>query len=480
VDPAGRDPAINPDPDRLTGWKEIGAYLDKGVRTVQRWEKEYRLPVNRLGRPGGEIIWASRRELDAWLKAQGPAARAADAERGVVASSDNNGASPKPALPPDLAATPPPKPAPEAPAPARRWRRAPWIAFGVVSTVALIWVSLSFPRTPPRQPVSWEVKAGQLTVFDRSDQPIFSKAFPYVADGMYNTRVENQPGGRVAFADLDGDGSNEVLFAAASSSFPVGMGVFAYDADGTERFVVRPTHQVTFGSGTYAGPWLPYHLFVIGEGEALSIFAVFIGSLEYPTLLIELDGRGRVRSEYWSNGYIQAVVRAPWRGHEALFVGATNNDTRGASLAIFADGHATGSAPSAQQAYRCLSCAPGIPTEFLVFPRRALAKAFPGGDQQATVAGIKIEQDGKIRVSVGEGSLNVNGTFSSTVWYTLDASLAPTEALLTSGLFAEHARALAEGLVKLPFGKADEDALFPVRRWTSGGFVDLPRGRVAR
>jgi DNA-binding transcriptional regulator YiaG len=32
---------------RLNSWKEIAAYLQKDVRTVQRWEKNEGLPVHR-------------------------------------------------------------------------------------------------------------------------------------------------------------------------------------------------------------------------------------------------------------------------------------------------------------------------------------------------------------------------------------------------------------------------------------------------
>ena len=34
--------------DRLDSWKEIAAYLRKGLRTVQRWERTEGLPVRRL------------------------------------------------------------------------------------------------------------------------------------------------------------------------------------------------------------------------------------------------------------------------------------------------------------------------------------------------------------------------------------------------------------------------------------------------
>src|ERR1035441_3364214 len=34
--------------DRLDSWKEVAAYLKRGARTVQRWEREKALPVHRL------------------------------------------------------------------------------------------------------------------------------------------------------------------------------------------------------------------------------------------------------------------------------------------------------------------------------------------------------------------------------------------------------------------------------------------------
>lgn len=54
----------------LTSWKEIAAYLGKGVRTVQRWEAEMGLPVRRPG-PERHIVIAFPAELDEWLRRGG-------------------------------------------------------------------------------------------------------------------------------------------------------------------------------------------------------------------------------------------------------------------------------------------------------------------------------------------------------------------------------------------------------------------------
>jgi hypothetical protein len=56
------------DPAVLSCWKDIAKYLGKGVRTVQRWEREFELPVRR---PNGgnrkSAVAAHPRDLDAWL-----------------------------------------------------------------------------------------------------------------------------------------------------------------------------------------------------------------------------------------------------------------------------------------------------------------------------------------------------------------------------------------------------------------------------
>ena len=52
----------------LSGWKDIALYLGKGVRTVQRYERQLGLPVRRpSGHPSGSVV-AIKSELDGWVK----------------------------------------------------------------------------------------------------------------------------------------------------------------------------------------------------------------------------------------------------------------------------------------------------------------------------------------------------------------------------------------------------------------------------
>jgi hypothetical protein len=57
-------------PQLLTSWKEIASYLGKGVRTVQRWEQQFGLPVLRPNERSKGIVRADPGELDRWLQVQ--------------------------------------------------------------------------------------------------------------------------------------------------------------------------------------------------------------------------------------------------------------------------------------------------------------------------------------------------------------------------------------------------------------------------
>lgn len=69
-------------PNILTSWKEISHYLGKGVRTVQRWEREAGLPVRREN-PARQSVLAIPEELDEWARSRtrGPAGPVAETLR---------------------------------------------------------------------------------------------------------------------------------------------------------------------------------------------------------------------------------------------------------------------------------------------------------------------------------------------------------------------------------------------------------------
>jgi len=54
--------------DRLDSWKEIAAYLQRGVRTVRRWERQEGLPVHRHMHHTLGSVYAYKSEIDTWQR----------------------------------------------------------------------------------------------------------------------------------------------------------------------------------------------------------------------------------------------------------------------------------------------------------------------------------------------------------------------------------------------------------------------------
>jgi len=65
-------PTARPAEDRLDSWKEIAAHLNRDVTTVQRWEKREGMPVHRHLHDRMGSVFASRAELDVWMRSRNP------------------------------------------------------------------------------------------------------------------------------------------------------------------------------------------------------------------------------------------------------------------------------------------------------------------------------------------------------------------------------------------------------------------------
>jgi hypothetical protein len=63
--PAGNDTK----PCSLRGWKQIASYLHKGIRTVQRYEHSFALPVQRPSNGLDGVVTASPADIDQWVMA---------------------------------------------------------------------------------------------------------------------------------------------------------------------------------------------------------------------------------------------------------------------------------------------------------------------------------------------------------------------------------------------------------------------------
>jgi hypothetical protein len=64
----------------LNGWKEISNYIERGVRTAQRWEALLGMPVYRPAMKDRSAVVAFSDELDSWISRTTPDTRDANSK----------------------------------------------------------------------------------------------------------------------------------------------------------------------------------------------------------------------------------------------------------------------------------------------------------------------------------------------------------------------------------------------------------------
>jgi TolB-like protein len=136
----GTPPSVRPPEDRLDSWKEIAAYLNRDVTTVQRWEKREGMPVHRHLHDRMGSVYAFSSELDAWVQSRKlrleEEQKEHRAETPVEAEGDHG---------------------PRGTSRARRWSKKSWLVLAATFGIVLIAASVGYirwlgSRNPLRQP----------------------------------------------------------------------------------------------------------------------------------------------------------------------------------------------------------------------------------------------------------------------------------------------------------------------------------------
>jgi len=285
----GTPPSLRPPEDRLDSWKEIAAYLNRDVTTVQRWEKREGMPVYRHLHDRMGSVYASRAELDAWTRSRNlPAAQ-----------EDGNNAS--------LSNPPVTPPRPAILTSVTRWKSV-LLPAAVVAALA-IGASLWFQR---------------MEYFWRN--PIADARFQTVTDfdGVEQAAAVSRDGHFVAFLS-DRDGQMDVWVTQ------VGSGQFHNLTRGSVTELVNPSVR-TLGfspDGSFVAFWVRKH--DGSNGGDISIWAApTLGGQPRPYLegVAELD---------WSHDGSRLAYHTPGPG-DPLFVSAGSRQSEGRPIFIASAG----------------------------------------------------------------------------------------------------------------------------------------------
>jgi hypothetical protein len=438
---------LQPLDTRLNGWKEIAAHLGKGVRTVQRWERELGLPVHRMRTGNGEILWATAKEIGEWQR---------DLEPDAPGESATPGAPPVP----------------------RRWTVRVAVCAALCLLVAAIWIWRVGGAWPlpgfAGQPAYLDVESDRVRVFDARDRMVFERHFPELDERPYAGGFPNAPP-YWTIQDLDGDGSKEVVFSPQTRSL---ADLRVFEANGELRFASEFKGRVQFSDDTYGGPFrVTRFLATANDDGSRALWVVSQHHTFYPTVLQKMDAGGRVLGEYWVAGHVAAMAEATLLGRRVILLGGTLNPIGAAVLSVVDYARPAGSSPPIPGAYVCRSCDASAPLAFYVFPRSALLKATR---DIGYVNGLRALFDGRVSVVVQVARALVGDREPATAHASY--TLLPSGAIETAefendypALFSYHR---AAGLIARDLGDEDYEDLDGVMRWSARGLERVPVQKV--
>jgi hypothetical protein len=484
-------------PGLLDGWKAIADHLGKSVRTAQRWNQDFGLPVRRLGTGAREHVYAYGAELDAWRRSTSRANVRSAAAGEFDPDEPNGGIQPTENGAITAAAGGPP-----ANSQSRRSRPRLVAAVGglvvVAMAVAILSGLLPYPgRGPhgttaplvPQQPARYVVVNDRLRVFSddgtflwehRFDQPLFEGAYAghngreYPPLASADTTV-GAPLPSVHFADVDGDGHTEVLFVAYSRPSLLAARLHCFDGSGRVRWVFESEDRLAFGGEDYGVPtFIPWVLSHRGVDGTTSIWVTSEHQLWFPSVVYRLDHSGKVVARFVSNGRIRRMAFSGIDGREYVILGGVNNEKRSGSVAVFDLARFGGVTPAETAKYRCDGCPAVYPDHYFVFPATDVSRAFTGMPSVVHV-GVTTSQD--VAVSVGQGIVRLPGDpadANAMTNYRLDRAFRLRSADYYSAYHAVHDFLFRAGRMDHAFDEAREQSqLWPVLRWGGSRYARI-------
>lgn len=462
---------------QLHGWKDISSYFGRSVRTVQRWEREYALPIRRFGMGRAELVHAYIDDLEQWK-----ATAEAQAARRLADLGGDEGPGGEGAVDVPLAAG-----ASAGAAAGNAGARSTRAPLALVLAVLLLLLSIGSivawraltgregPDGADAQPAGWDWEVDTLSVMNAGGAVLWRHTFPFSLARPAGALEADSPDYPVRIRDIDGDGSREVTVCtkpadARSDSYRF----YCFSATGTLLWRHARAGTIVFGDTPYSAPFLANRILFTpresrDDGTGDNVWLISVHRPWFPSVMSKMESDGLVSAEYWSAGHITAVWEGEVAGRRVVLAGARNNESAGASLAMLDAARPAGSAPAEEARYWCRTCPPGLPLRFVKFQKPARLRALGG---TSPVIRIAVDEESRITVWVAPAH-DTEALPRPEVIYTLDADLRPLAIGVNDAFDASVGALAGRKLIPPPPATPVIDEVRTVRWWDGSRFIDL-------
>jgi hypothetical protein len=412
----------------LDSWKEIAGFLQRDIKTCQRWEKERGLPVHRLDGLKRSRVSANPEELAAWRQ-----------KNDIVASAKGADA------PPD--------------------RKSAITRFVVIGIMAIIFIAaaLHFGVFAPlfskakkhaedvaANPADFHIAGTSLVVVNAAGSELWrfdTRNEKLASEETYrNQMLEDERYAQAALPyliikDINHDGFAEVIFSTQTTdNFDEGE-LYVFDHKGTplwDKMKVGGRHR--FGAVEFSADYRIEGMAAVdldGDGN-LELILMTAHMPEWPSQLIVIKADGRILGDYWNAGRFTCLGFADIDGDgtKEILAAGTNNEYGKACLIVLDPRNMHGGSPQTEDEFKCPDFPKGTEEYYLLFPRTDvdLIESFP----REAMDRIDLPENRVIRVMPR----------ISRMYFELDYSLAVLRAKSTYDFEIKHEKLLREGKIQ--------------------------------
>lgn len=329
--------------DKLSSWKEIADYLDVEVRTCQRWEKEFGLPVHRFTNTPRARVFTTKNEIDQWLNRsdllQNDQGRISNKKNYIIAS-----------------------------------------IFILIIGISALYTSLSHRSEIP---ANFKIFGTQLVITNSEGAELW----------RYNTKVQNLwPENRyrnhfqhkcfdddfnrfpkIIIKDITTNGKQEVLFTVQTEDKTNCGDIYLFDHRGKIIWKYRLGNEMEFGDEKYSGDYAVPGIDIVdlnndGKNE---IFILAEHLYYFPTQLIILNLDGEKTGSYWNSGRITDYAFSDLNhdGVKEIILSGMNNEYLKGFITILSSNKVSGFSPQIKSDYKCKDSNGGSEIYYLLLPR---------------------------------------------------------------------------------------------------------------
>jgi len=339
------------DKEKLDSWKDISRYLQRDVRTCQRWEKELGLPVHRLEGTTRPRVFAYTREINAWIK-----------EKHAYRFEGHG--------------------------PGRTAARLKILGFAALVILIPVMLLVLKPAARPGFPVDFKIVDSRLIMLDAEDRELWefdSGLGNLESEEMYHKHFQtkhliledtDQP--YILIEDINADGSPEVLFSIQTLDEMQEGILYCFSNQGKMLWTFDAGRRMVFGDTEYSSAYRIHGLRADDwDGDGLmEILCVATHGYRFPCRVLLLDHYGEIRGEYCHSGYFTdyEFIDLDVNGRKEIVLTGMNNEWQAACCAVLDPGLMTGASFQNEPEYSCRSLERGTEKYYLRFPHCRLAK----------------------------------------------------------------------------------------------------------